>query len=547
MFGTPFAGPRRELRQPERHRQLRPSLEGLESRELLTATPLNGGQWVYSSRVTFSIVPDGTSIGGISSDLNAKLTASMGSTWLASIQKAATLWEAVANVNLAQVSDNGANFGAAGNQQGDSRFGDIRFSMIPQGGSTLAFAMLPPPINGGSNAGDIVLNSNVTFGSAGYDLTTVAIHEFGHALGLDHSPVANDVMYAYYNGTTQTVSSDDAAALSSVYGVYPSDTVNDQTAAAATPISLNSNGTATVSVLSLAGPVDVDWYSLIAPSNTNGTLTVSMQTSNLSSASPRVIIFAANGTTGLVQATAPNVYGTTVTVSTSVVAGTKYYIKALPASVIGAFGNYGLLVSFTSTTPAAIVPPSTVVAQQADQRGGSLSDTDASGQTLLQRVAAELNSAVTSIGSTGQVPLSMVLSSLPDFFNLAMGLSNGLGRDSSLFIDAQDVFLAFASGQPTLELAAANNFLANVVQAGTITSYGDALTVSQFNAGLSPSLSVTSHRPLNLSDYKVDYAPASSPAKSVAATPVVIWTNDDAKSSSKPFDTRSNRAYPRNG
>ena len=488
MFGTQSYRRRVDSRTRSGSRQLSPSLEGLESRELMTATPLDGGQWTYGSRITYSFVPDGTSIGGVSSNLNSTLSTSVGSGWQTAFSKAAALWEAVTNINIALVSDNGAALGASGNQQGDSNVGDIRISMIPQSGGVLAFTMLPPPINGGTDAGDIVFNSNVTFGSAGYDLTTVAIHEFGHALGLDHSSVVNDVMYAYYNGTNQTVSSDDGAGLVSLYG-NPLSGSSNPTAATATPVTLNSNGTATVSNVALDGAANVNWYSFTAPSNTNGTMTVTMQTSKLSSASPRFVIYASNGTTGLAQATAPNVYGTSISTSISVTAGTKYYVKALPASVIGSYGAYGLLVSFTSSTPTAITPPNTTVASQADVGGGSINDSTSANQLILNQVVTNLQNAVNLIQTTGQVPFSTILNALPNFLQLGYVLSQAGPSAAQLTTLATNVATAFISGNVSSELAAAQAFLANVVQAGSITAFGDYYTVQPAgNVVTEPSL-----------------------------------------------------------
>jgi hypothetical protein len=52
------------------------------------------------------------------------------------------------------------------------------------------------------------------------DLTTVALHEFGHALGLAHSPVAGAVMQAFYGGPRRVLSADDINGITSIYGGY---------------------------------------------------------------------------------------------------------------------------------------------------------------------------------------------------------------------------------------------------------------------------------------------------------------------------------------
>src|SRR5437867_3057225 len=97
-----------------------------------------GGMWTYPVRVTYSIVPDGTSIGGTPSNLQQTLSSLPG--WQKQIQKAAAVWEAATGINFVQVPDSGAPIGSIGNQQGDPQFGDIRISGMAQSLSQLAFA-----------------------------------------------------------------------------------------------------------------------------------------------------------------------------------------------------------------------------------------------------------------------------------------------------------------------------------------------------------------------------------------------------------------------
>src|SRR5258707_1384311 len=101
--------------QPSRRRALRPVPEALEDRLLLYSKL--GDQWVYSSRITYSFMPDGTTIGGVPSalfqTLNAHYTTAQ---WQGQIQSAASVWENAANLNLARVSDGGEAVGTSGNQ-----------------------------------------------------------------------------------------------------------------------------------------------------------------------------------------------------------------------------------------------------------------------------------------------------------------------------------------------------------------------------------------------------------------------------------------------
>src|SRR2546421_6293617 len=101
---------------PAAKRKARPRLEPLEDRLLLYSTL--GGQWAFGSRITYSFVPDGTSIGGTPSVLFQTLNAKFSkATWEQQFQKAAAVWQAVTNINLAQVSDDGSAMGVNGNQQ----------------------------------------------------------------------------------------------------------------------------------------------------------------------------------------------------------------------------------------------------------------------------------------------------------------------------------------------------------------------------------------------------------------------------------------------
>ena len=133
------------------------------------------------------------------------------------------------NVNLALVSDGGQAVGSSGNQQGDTRFGDIRIGAIPLPAGTLAETFLPPPINGGTAAGEILINSTVNWQiNASYDLMTVVAHEFGHALGLGESTVSTAEMYGTYNAIKQVLTSDDTSGIQSLYRPAPVRSVQHQ-------------------------------------------------------------------------------------------------------------------------------------------------------------------------------------------------------------------------------------------------------------------------------------------------------------------------------
>ena len=363
-----------------RRRAVRPLVEGLEDRLLLYAAL--GDHWTFSSRITYSFMPDGTSVGGVPSALFQTLNAKYATaTWEGQIEQAASLWETVANVNLALVSDGGQPEGTNGNQQDDPRFGDIRIGMVPLGSGVLAETFLPPPANGGTDAGDIFFNSNINWQiNTGYDLMTVAAHEFGHALGLGESSVSTSVMYGTYNGIKQALTSDDIAGIDSIYGTPQFDQFNNNgthNGSIFTPANINSyiTGNAQIAIpsLDITSPGQAEWFYVNVPSTTTGTMTVTVQSSNLSSLSPLLQLY--NSSKSLVgQTSAPNTFGATISLSTSVSSGQGYYVKVTNAGGAAPIGGYGLLLNFGSQTQSPIPPPNTVVAQQPDGGGGTEND-----------------------------------------------------------------------------------------------------------------------------------------------------------------------------
>jgi hypothetical protein len=363
---------------PTAKRKARPLLEALEGRLLLYSTL--GGQWAFGSRITYSFVPDGTSIGGTPSVLFQTLNARFPTaTWEAQFQKAAAVWEATTNINLVQVSDNGSPLGVNGNQQDDPRFGDIRISMIPLGSGTLAEAMLPPPFNGGSDAGDVVFNSNIVWQiNSSYDLETVAIHEIGHALGMGHSQITTADMYAYYNAMKQSLTTDDSSGIQSIYGTRQYDAFNSNGNSNATYLHaasinsyLDSNDQIAIPSLDMTKSAQTEWFLVTVPSDTSGTMVATMQSSTLSSLSPKIAVYTTS--LGLVGTAGSSNFGDTVSVTVSgVQPGQSYYIKTCGNSGGTNVGGYGLEVNLGSQSQPPIPPPNTVVLQQPDQGGGTL-------------------------------------------------------------------------------------------------------------------------------------------------------------------------------
>ena len=372
-----------------RRRAVRPLVEGLEARLLLYSDL--GDQWTYDSRITYSFMPDGTNVGGVPSALFQTLNARFATaTWEGQIEQAASLWENVTNANLALVSDGGQPVGTSGNQQDDPRFGDIRIGAVPLPSGVLAETFLPPPANGGTDAGDILFNSTVNWQiNSNYDLMTVAAHEIGHALGLGESSVSSAVMYGTYNGIRQSLASDDIAGIDSIYGTRQFDQFNtgghhNSTLFTATNINSYISSSAQIAIpsLDITTPGQAEWFFVNVPSSTTGRMTVTAQSSNLSSLAPLLQIY--NSSLSLLgQTSAPNTFGATISLSTNVASGQGYYVKVTDAGGPGSIGGYGLLLNFGSQPQSPIQPPNTVVVAQPDQgTGGATNNAVVAGGNL---------------------------------------------------------------------------------------------------------------------------------------------------------------------
>jgi hypothetical protein len=150
--------------------------------------------------------------------------------YAAMFEAALDVWEAVSLfTNLGQVADGGVNAGAS--QATGGHLGDIRIAAWEiAAATTLAHAFQPGTEAifgaGGTVAGDLHFDvarlwrddPTDTTADADFDLFTVALHEFGHALGLGHSAVVGSVMEPVYAGARRTLHADDIAGIRAIYG-----------------------------------------------------------------------------------------------------------------------------------------------------------------------------------------------------------------------------------------------------------------------------------------------------------------------------------------
>ena len=228
--------------------------------------------------ITWSVIPDGTSIPGYAgepaspSNLRAFLTGIYGNeaAWLALLQQVMNRWGELTGVTyIYQPTDDGASFvdsaGALG-VRGDVRFGG---HTIDGNSGILAYNFYP-------DVGDMVLDTGDSFytntASNSLRLRNVVAHEHGHGLGLQHVCPINQskLMEPYYSSAFDGPQHDDILAANRGYGDAAE---HDDDPATAFPLG-TPTGLLSIDNLSIDDDADYDDYSVTVGSGASLSVTV---------------------------------------------------------------------------------------------------------------------------------------------------------------------------------------------------------------------------------------------------------------------------------
>ena len=305
--------------------------------------------------VTYSIVPDATVIGSVSSNLRASMASNP--SFESQVDSAFAIWGSILGVNFVKVGDDGAALGSDTTVQGSASRGDIRIAGYGMGAAYgPGYAWNPPPLVGTSLSSDVLLNTNATWGGTGYNLTTAVVHEVGHALGLDHTTDPNSVMYPTLP-VSNTFKSPNATDIADGQSLFPVSYDSYGATTSSTPIVLSVPGNY---VATPANPTklrgnETKWFSAATPSyttvyDTNAVITAS--SAGLSNLTPVVNVYNSSNVL-IASAQSSSITGDTVAVtlpSSAIGAGIKISVAGRTNYAIA--GSFSIKVSFGEPKPA---------------------------------------------------------------------------------------------------------------------------------------------------------------------------------------------------
>lgn len=335
--------------------------EQLEDRNMPS---IFGNPWQLATGLTMSFANEGVQYSsqtwGQSSFAN-RLYSELGgamsqNVWQEELLRAMYTWTSVANINVGLVADSGRAFGPDGYSPDEAQ-ATFRVGTVTTGTDVVATSLPNHPLSG-LYAGTVMLNEAWTFtkggGNGTFDLYTVALHEFGNALGVaDLDSSSANAMYGHYIGARTGLSAADVSSAQALYGARLPDATealnNSRTTA---PLLLNVSDPAAGGKLRSVADGDItvsgdaDWYKVVTPLGTSQ-ITVRLGTAGKSLLAGRVEVYNAAGTLIASATNTSPLQGDTVLTVSGLSGLTSYFVKVTAGRTDTFFtGAYQLRVGY---------------------------------------------------------------------------------------------------------------------------------------------------------------------------------------------------------